>query len=221
MKERFGLHEKSVMSLTVQKELGQQLIYGLSPTVRHQLWDSRYTFSPLKKPQLEAHTADLRHIKETSMTGIVIKRAILGIFEEYGVSESEVNEHVSIVTDRGTNMLCAVSSFDSEVCIMHLFNNVVAHIIKDTELKDIVSNATSLVRYIKTSHIAASMSCKLKTFPETRFNFAYDMLVSIKDNHMEIFDVLKIKEQTSRNNRGLTDKLTSLPIEKLKEFGRY
>lgn len=140
------------------------------------------------------------------------------IFNDYGVTESEVDEFVCIVTDRGSNMLAAVSGFDSEVCLAHLCNNVTGQVIKVPEVKDIVVKATALVRYMKTSHTASQMTSRLKSFPETRFNYAYDMLVSIRDNHVEIYDVLKTKEESGRNNRDLTEKITCLPIEKLNEI---
>lgn len=168
--------------------------------------------------KLETHTADLREINAPSMTGIVIKNAIIDILADYGVSQEEVEQYVCMVTDRGSNMLAAVNQMDcdSEVCVAHLCNNVVGHMIKVPEAKDIVNKASALVRYMKTSHASAEMTFKLKSFPETRFNYAYDMLKSISDNYNETFDVLSIKESTGRYNREVTDKITCLQPEKLK-----
>lgn len=168
--------------------------------------------------KLESHTIDLREIKALSITGPIIKRAIYDIFLEYGVIEEEVEEYVCMVTDRGSNMLSAISGLESGLCKAHLLNNVTQQIMKVPEVKDIVNQASSLVRYMKTSHAGAQMTSKLKSYPETRFNYAYDMLLSICQNHTEVYNVLRDKEESSRNHRGLTEKITCLPIEKLNEI---
>lgn len=167
---------------------------------------------------LEAHTVDLREINAPSVTGSIIKQAILDIFLEYGVIEEAVEENVCIVTDRGSNMLVAVSSFESEVCLAHLLNNVVGQMIKLPEVKDIVTKASALVRYMKKSHAGSQMNSKLKSFPDTRFNYALDMLKSIHDNHTEVYNILRDKEESSRNSQDLTEKITCLPVNKLKEM---
>lgn len=156
-----------------------------------------------------------------SLTGPIIKRAIYDVFLDYGMNEEEVNEYVCIVTDRGTSMLSAVNEIESEACKAHLLNNVVQQIMKVPEVKDIVNQASSLVKYMKVSHAASQLTYKLKSYPETRFNYAIETLMSIHDNYTEVFNVLQAKEDISRNNRGLTEKITCLPIEKLKEISDF
>lgn len=168
--------------------------------------------------KLEAHTVDLRELNAPSLTGSVIKKAILEIFLEYGVIEKEVEDYVCMVTDRGPNMLSAVGCFDSEVCLAHLCNNVISQMYKLPEMKDIVTKASALVSYMKRSHAGSLMTSKLKSYPETRFNYVYDMLKSIYDNHAEVYDILKEKENIGRNYQDLTEKVTCLPIDKLKEL---
>lgn len=157
-------------------------------------------------------------MNELSATGAVIKRAIYSIFLEYGVNEEEVDEYVCMVSDRGSNMLSAFSGLDSAVCLAHMLNNVTQQIMKVPEVKNIVSQATALVRYMKQSHAGSQMTSKLKSYPETRFNYANEMLLSICENHTEVYSVLRSKEESNKNYRGLTDKITCLPIEKLKEI---
>lgn len=60
------------------------------------------------------------------------------------------------------------------------------------------------------------MTSKLKSYPETRFNYAYDMLKSIYDNHGEVYEVLAAKQQAT--NKELCDKITCLPIDEIKHF---
>lgn len=167
---------------------------------------------------LEAHTVNLLQIDAPSITGNVIKSGILQTFSDYGMNEEEVEEYVCMVTDRGSNMLSAVSCFESEVCLAHLCNNVIGQMMKVPEMKDIVTKATALVRYMKTSHAASQMTSKLKSYPDTRFNYCHDMLESIENNRAEVYDVLRAKEETGRQNRNLTEKITCLPSNKLKDL---
>lgn len=88
---------------------------------------------------------------------------------------NEVTDYVCMVTDRGSNMLVAVNSMESEACLAHLCNNVTGQVMKVPEVKDIVTKATALVRYMKTSNTGSQMTSRLKSFPETRFNYAYDV----------------------------------------------
>lgn len=168
--------------------------------------------------KLESHTVDLREMNELSATGAVIKKTIYDIFLEYGVLEEEVDQFVCMVSDRGSNMLSAFSGLESGVCIIHLLNNVTQQIIKVPEVKEIMGQASALVRYMKTSHAGSQMTSKLKSYPETRFNYAIDMLLSIRENHAEVYNVLRAKEDGNRLLRGLTEKITCLPIDKLEEI---
>lgn len=165
--------------------------------------------------KLEAYTADIREMKTASMTGSVIKQAIYEMFGELGITEDEVRAYVCIVTDRGSNMLAAVNELDSEECLAHLISNVVGHMLKHSEVKEILAKAAQLVRYMKTSHAGAEMTSKLKIFPETRFNYAHDMLESIHTNYDQVYEILVEKEQVTGKD-DLTDKITCLPKDKLK-----
>lgn len=168
--------------------------------------------------ELEAHTVDLLHLKEPSITGDVIKAGILKIFDDYGMSEEEVEQFVCIVTDRGSTMLAAVTSFESEVCLAHLCNNVMGKMMDVPEMKQIVHDAKSLVQYMKKSHAMSELSVKLKNYPDTRFNYAVDMLESIENNRDEVYEVLSVREDIGRTNRDLTEKITCLPSNKLKDL---
>lgn len=81
---------------------------------------------------------------------------------------------------------------------MHLFNNVTGHMLKVPEVKEIMNNTSNLVRYMKTSHAGAQLTSKLKSFPETRFNYAYDMLFSICENYDDVFEILSKKEEITK-----------------------
>lgn len=166
--------------------------------------------------KLETYTADLRKIDAHSITGAIIKDAIFEMFADFGVTGDEVREYVCMVTDRGSNMLAAISELDSERCLAHLCNNVVGHMLKVPEVKEILGKSTNLVRFMKTSHAGSHMTSKLKSFPETRFNYAHDMLQSICSNHEQVFEVLSTKGDATNND--LTDKITCLPIDKMKSI---
>lgn len=166
--------------------------------------------------KLEAFTAEMREIQEMSTTGRVVQNAIYDVLGGIGVTDQEVRDYMHLVTDRGSNMLSAASAFDSSACVAHLFNNVISHMVAVPEMNDIVSKASSLVRYMKTSHAAALMVSRLKSFPETRFNYIHDMLYSIKENYQETFDILMQKEAVTRNP--VTDKITCLSVDELKHI---
>lgn len=164
--------------------------------------------------KLEAYTADLREIVAASVTGVVVKNAIYDVFGDLGFGQDEVREHMHLVTDRGSNMLLAAAEFDSDVCKIHLANNVMKHMFKDVpEAKDILTKSGNLVRYMKSSHAGAQMTSRLKSYPDTRFNWAHDMLVSIVENYDEVLEILSEKERAT--NKSLTEKITCLSVDEL------
>lgn len=167
--------------------------------------------------KLETYTADLCAVDALSITGPVVKSSIVNIFSGLGVNEEELPEFLCVVTDRGSNMLAAVTDLDSEVCVAHLLNNVVGSMLKLEPVKEITSKAAHLVRYMKTSHAGALMTSKLKSYPDTRFNYAIDMLKSIYDNHEEVFQILTAKEDATRNKH-LSDKITCLSMPDIKSM---
>lgn len=167
------------------------------------------------KLNLECFTADLVEVPQLTVTGSVVKQAILDMFATLDVTGDEVQKNVCMVTDRGSNMLSAMADIDSEVCTSHLGNNLVGHMLKVPEAKEILHKASALVTYFKKSHVGSQMDSELKSYPETRFNYANDMLKSIHDNYTEAYDVLLEKQNVTKVH-GLTDKITCLSQEKLK-----
>lgn len=108
-------------------------------------------------------------------------------------------------------MLAAVNNFDSHTCLAHFCNNIVGKMLDIEAAKSIVTNASTLVKFVKRSQIGSQLSSKLQSLIETRWNTVYDMLMSIIANHQELYDLLK---NNPRSN--VLDKLTCLPMNEMK-----
>lgn len=85
-----------------------------------------------------------------------------------------------------------------------------------TDAKKIVANASSLVAYVKRSHIASQLSSKLKAHVETRWNSVHDMMVSIIDNYEDLYHLLETKQESSSRPSNVLDKITCLPLNEMK-----
>lgn len=166
--------------------------------------------------ELKAMVIDICEMAFESMTNANIRATIIKVFGTFGISEDNLLQHASFVTDRGSNILAAVRDFEHHACLAHLCNNVVNAMVGITELKDIVKNASDLVRFVKKGHIASQMTSKLKSHVETRWNTVYDMLMSIIENYQELYDLLKAKADSATRHRNKLDKLTCLSIEELR-----
>lgn len=166
--------------------------------------------------ELKSLVIDLFEMTCDSMTAENIKNAIISIFALFGITEDDLKHYACFVTDRGSNILSAVSDFDHHACLAHLCNNVVDKMLGTAEAKQIVSNASKLVKYVKKSHIASQLTTKLKSHVETRWNSVHDMLISIMDNYQELHHLLETKQESSLRQANVLDKLTCLSMTDMK-----
>lgn len=164
--------------------------------------------------QLKSLVIELREMAYERMTGPNIKEAIVDSFAQFGIHMEHLLNNACFVTDRGGNMLSAVKDFESHACLAHLCNNVVKEMLDVAEVKKIVTNASSLVKYIKASHIGSQLTYKLKSHIETRWNSTYDMMMSIIENYQEVFHLLQTKDSNQGSN--VLDRLTCLPMNEMK-----
>lgn len=170
--------------------------------------------------QLKSLVIELKEMVYANMSGDNVRSAIFEIFAGFGITENQLLEHTCIVTDRGSNMLKATKDFDSHACLAHICNNVVSVMLKLPEAKTIVSNASSVVKYVKKSQIGAQMESKLKSHIETRWNSACDMLKSILENYEELKRLLQTKPENSHQSAAF-DKLTSINLSELKAMCEF
>lgn len=125
-------------------------------------------------------------------------------------------EKVTFVTDRGGNIKSALSECQLINCYAHFINNIVHSMCKLETMKKIISQASSLVRYVKFCGLNESehLINSLKSYCETRFNTVVEMLDSIEINYFGVLEMLKKRQQKSRQD--LISKVTCLNQSELK-----
>lgn len=97
--------------------------------------------------------------KISGKAGEVIFDAVLKCFAELGVNEDQVVNNIVWVTDRGPNITKAfrIKNATRLNCYAHLINNIVRHMCNDEpQMKKIIDDSSTLVRYMKTSTIDCS-----------------------------------------------------------------
>lgn len=129
-------------------------------------------------------------IKKT--TGDDIYNEIVRIFETFNVQKQEIDEKITFVSDRGRNIVNALSKSTRLNCYAHLINNLVRSMCEIEKMVDIVSKACSLVRYVNTSSLKnfEGLHRKLKQMCETRFNTVHTTLQSICDIYEDVSNAL-------------------------------
>lgn len=164
--------------------------------------------------QLKSIVLELCKMAFDRMTGANIRQAIVDIFAPFDITEAILCENTCFVTDRGANMLLAVKDFESHACLAHLLNSVVGEMLAVAGVKNVLNNASALVRYLKLSHVGSQLSSKVKAHVDTRWNTAYDMLMSIIENYNELFHLLQAKDETAGTT--VLDRLTCLSLTEMK-----
>lgn len=154
----------------------------------------------------------LNEVKCSSKTADNIEKEIDEIFADFDITKDQIRERITFTTDRGGNIrnaLCAGERFN---CFAHMLNNIVDTMCSVPNVKQMISDAASLVRYMKKSGLSNDKRLKraLQSFIETRWNTVYYCLQSILDNYNVILEILLEKENVSRQIH-LTQKLTCLP----------
>lgn len=119
------------------------------------------------------------------------------VLEEFG-SEIAKDDPI-IVTDRGSNMISAFSGNNNIYCIDHLINNTIQKTVSNIpQLAELVTNCSKLVKYFKKSGINSNMKTSLKSMCPTRWNTVFYLLKSVEENWIEIFQILKERNEDRR-----------------------
>lgn len=139
------------------------------------------------------------------------------IFFKFNVSSYELKRYATFISDRGPNLYAALKDFNRLNCYAHLINNLVNSICEVDEAKKIISKASKLVRYFKSSSLNSKLSKTLKSYSETRFNTVFYTLQSVYEMYCEIVSLLGEKEKLDPQTQ-LLQKITCLPKSKLKEI---
>lgn len=127
-----------------------------------------------------------------------ITQKLNSICDDYSINM--VN--MTIVTDRGANMIAALNNYDRLSCAAHIINNALNNAAKPSkspEFCEFVVNCKKLVRFFKKStNMQQKLTTTLKSGCETRWNSNLNMFQSIRDNYNEIIQILTAKNEISK-----------------------
>lgn len=140
-----------------------------------------------------------------------VRQDLIRVMSKFDLTEKDMIENITWITDRGGNIRVALEKCERLNCFAHLINNLVEYMCKKiTYVKDLVSNAASLVRYLKKSGLSLKeIRNSLQSYCETRWNTVYYLLSCIVNNYTSILNVLARKETITPSSNA-TDKLTCL-----------
>lgn len=150
----------------------------------------------------------------------VVETHILEALERYGFSAGIVKSSLFLVTDRGPQFR-TTDKFNRANCWAHLMNNVVQEMCTDSEVKQIISDAASLVRYMKKAGLNHQLGMSLKSYVDTRWSTVYIMLRSIIPHYESIYQLLEKREKVDKKNRGCLKYIECLPkstLDRIAEF---
>lgn len=87
-------------------------------------------------------------IEEDCKTREVIETHLFKILMEYGFNREQIQNNIYFVTDRGPNFK-ALKNIHRANCFAHMTNNTVQAVCNEKKLKTMLSDAKSLVKYMK------------------------------------------------------------------------
>lgn len=168
------------------------------------------------------HVIHLNELKYAKKNADNIEQEIDKIFAEYDITKDQIRENITWTTDRGWNIRNALSAGVRYNCFAHMSNNIVDTMCQIPVIKQMISNAASLVRYMKKSGLSNDerLQRALQSFIETRWNTVYYLFQSILDNYNAILEILMDKEKLSKQTN-LIVKLTCLPKSEMKDIANF
>lgn len=167
------------------------------------------------------YVINLHHIDEPHKTHDVVRREIVKALDKFDINEDQMKKNITWISDRGGNIVKALSDCERMNCYAHLINNIVENMCSDQLIKTIISDAAGLVRYLKKSGIPnKNFQTALRSYIETRWNTVYYLLKSILDNYNSILQVLLDKERNATTSN-VTLKLTCLPKEDMRNIAEF
>lgn len=149
----------------------------------------------------------------------VIYEHIKEVFKRFGIDEATMNKLIKWISDRGGNLVLALTQngMIRLSCFAHILNNIVKAMFDLSEIKSIIANVKSLVKYMKTSGLNARLKKSLISYSETRWNTVYYTIKSVHENYDELLKILHEKEgRTNKCDKVI--KLTCLDKETLKQL---
>lgn len=158
---------------------------------------------------------NINAIKAERLNAEAIDAEIKRVFADFGVEENVVEQKITFISDRGGNIRAALSNSVRLNCYAHLINNLVHAMCEIHSVREIINDASALVRFVNTSTIRNTLKKTLKQHCVTRWNSTQIMLESVYLNYDEVYNALSEKEKGPTCTSHLTPKITCIPKDKL------
>lgn len=219
----------------IKEELKQVLIYPGEFTIAVDLWKDQYIgnhyvgivahYNIEKNNSVQRKSVVLNADKLDVMTKTneSIREYIRNLFSsKFDIDVGELEDKVKKVCDRGKNVSIALDGPIHSVlhCYCHLINNLVEAMVKIESAKKIISNASTLVNYLKTSGMNSFLSKTVKSNVPTRWNTVFFMLSSIVDSFDQILQILH-KKETETKNYIYVKKITCLNRDEIISMSKF
>lgn len=149
--------------------------------------------------EMDAETKDGAYIKSE------IKKHLKS-FDLY-----RLRKKFTFVSDRGSNMVSALRTYENIHCFAHMLNNTVQKMLASVE--DHLKPVKALVKYFKVTGLNSGLDESLKSYVSTRWNSVFYMVKSVLANWVHIQEVLILSNQA--------DRLDGIDEEFLKVFLRF
>lgn len=116
----------------------------------------------------------IRELVAEKKDGAYLKEKVIEYVNEFELMPYMEN-NIVFVSDRGSNIVKAMSSFQHINCFAHMIHNTTEKMLDKIEAVRIV---TGIIRYFKANGHNALIKTTLKSFVSTRWNTVYMMLDS-------------------------------------------
>lgn len=147
----------------------------------------------------------IRELNAEKKDGDYLRAKLYEYINEFGLMDY-LEKNIVFVSDRGTNIVKAVSAFKAINCFAHLIHNVVEHML---DKNPIVSAVSTIVKYFKASALhSIYFKHSLKSYVSTRWNTVHTMLDAAVENWATINEILR------RSKKHLNE-LDSLSLDKM------
>lgn len=163
---------------------------------------------------------------KSKIIGEVLIHQILRVFNEYGLTEAEVKQHVIFVSDRGANIRYGLikNGFLRLTCFAHIMHNLIMDMVAIPEVADLITMCSRLCSYMKNSGLNSKLTKSLKLYSPTRWSSLFAMIDTIIGMYQHVYELLITRQrlvnearlkngQQPKNN--LAELITKLPLGKM------
>lgn len=116
----------------------------------------------------------IRELTAEKKDGDLLKEKVIEYVNEFELMPY-IENNIVFVSDRGSNIVKAMSSFQHINCFAHMIHNTTEKMLEKNET---VAALKSIVKYFKSNGTNALFENTLKSFVSTRWNSVYMMLQS-------------------------------------------